>query len=90
MKNVPARLWILPAKEARVALVIRRKPHRVWHFLRWDLERDEVASGDGYRGLFYPRGCDVSWDGRWWAFYGSETSGLAPLASLNALVTWDS
>ena len=91
MKNTPARLWIMPAREAPVALVIRRKPHKVWHFLCWDTMRGTVTSGDWRWGIFYPKDCDVSWDGRLWAYhgdYGERGCGVAPVASLDPLATW--
>lgn len=61
----PARIHLIPAKEAPYVAIIRRKPSRWFHIVRWNTETDAVEHGSWFWGSFYPKRCDVSFDGQW-------------------------
>lgn len=75
MKIEPARLHILPAKRAPIAAVIRRKPSKRFHILRWDTSTDEVTSGSWFRGKLYPLRSDISFNGNWLTYLALGASG---------------
>ena len=83
------RLTIIVAKHAPVALVIRRQPTKLWSFFRWDLITDELTEGGSYKGVLWPLGCDISWDGRYWAFYVSTTSGICAVPDMQPVAEWE-
>src|SRR4051794_17686203 len=60
--NAPAaRIHILPAREAPVAIVIRRKPSKRFHVLRWHTDTGEIEPGSWFNGKLYPLRADISW-----------------------------
>lgn len=90
----PPRLHLLPAKEASRCVVIARVRAKVWHILDWDLQSGELTGGSWFRGGFYPKRCDVSWDGQYMVYlatnYGRKRqgdvwSGLCRLPWLKAI-----
>ena len=70
-----ARLHILRAHGAPVAVVIRRKPSKCCHVIRWDTETDELIEGSWFRGRIYAERCDLSWDGRWMVYLAMGSKG---------------
>lgn len=70
-----ARLHLLPAFQAPVCVVIRRKPSRLFHVMKWDTRRDTFEHGSWFRGKLYPMRCDVSWDGRWMVYLAMGADG---------------
>jgi hypothetical protein len=62
--DAPApRLHVIPARDAPVAVVLRRGPSEWWHVLLWRLDEPAVEGGAWFHGRIYPRRCDVSPDG---------------------------
>ena len=59
----PCRLFVIPARDAPVAAILRRGPSRWCQIIRWDLERDELADGAWFKGRVYAERCDLSPDG---------------------------
>lgn len=59
----PARIKLLVAKEAPIAVVLRRKPSRVFHILKWNTETDEIQPGSWFQGRIWDEYSDVSFDG---------------------------
>jgi len=59
----PPRIFIIPATEADVAVVIRRGPSDWFHLLKWNMADDTFESGAWFRGSMYPESCDISADG---------------------------
>jgi hypothetical protein len=55
----PPRLYLLPSRDAPVAVVIRRGPSEWFHVLRWELETLTVHLGAWFHGTLYPRRSDV-------------------------------
>lgn len=77
----PARLHVLPAKDAKVGVVFRRGPSKSVCSLLWDRKTDEFKLGQWLRGRIYQRRADISPDGRFLIYFAmngkweSETNG---------------
>jgi hypothetical protein len=91
MKCAPARLWLLPAREAPVVLIVRRKPSRWWHFLRWDTDTGEIRPGAWHEWLCYPERCDISPDGEHMTFMlgWGFGRGVATVPDATPLLWWE-
>lgn len=59
----PPRLYVLVARDAPVACVLRHGPNGSWAGLRWDRGADSFTLGQWMRGHIYPERCDISDDG---------------------------
>lgn len=77
----PARLHVLLARDAKIAVVIRRGPSKSVCTVLWDRNRNSFKLGQWMRGRIYERRCDVSPDGRHFIYFAmngrwqSETKG---------------
>ena len=77
----PARLHVLLARNAKVGLVIRRRPSKSVCTVLWDRKRDQFKLGQWMRGRIYERRCDLSPNGRLFIYFAmnghweSETKG---------------
>jgi hypothetical protein len=80
----PPRLYVLPARRAPVAIVLRRGPSEWFHVLRWHLDEPRVEPGAWLHGTLYPRRCDVSPDGELLAYF-ALTSRPAPWDTYHAV-----
>lgn len=65
---IPARIHLIPAKDAPYLAVIRRKPADRVHVSRWNTDTGEIEHGGWYVGRVYERQSDISFDGEWWVF----------------------
>lgn len=65
----PPRIYLLAAREAPVAAILRRGPSRTWHVMRWATDTDAIESGSWFNGRIYPEKCDLSWDGKWLVYF---------------------
>ncbi len=70
-----ARIHLLPAYEAPVCIVIRRRPSKLFHIIRWDMRHNRLAHGSWFHGKLYPFRCDVSWDGQWMVYLAMGSDG---------------
>jgi len=68
-KPVPARVHILQARAAPVAVIIKRGPSKSFHIVRWDLKTDEIEHGSWFHGRIYERRSDLSFDGKWMVYF---------------------
>lgn len=71
----PARIHLLPAKESPFVVVLRRKPSKCFHVIRWNTRTDQLDSGSWFEGKLYPKRCDVSFDGQWMIYLAMGASG---------------
>lgn len=69
MKNIPPRLHVILAREARTGVVIRRGPSKSVAVLGWNRRTDEFQLGQWLRGRIYERRCDLSPDGKWFIYF---------------------
>jgi hypothetical protein len=89
-----ARIHLLVAKQAPVAVILRRKPSRTWHILRWNLQTDELTPGSWFRGKLYPMRSDLSWDGRLMSYLAmggtlDTWNGLCEVPFLKTVAQWE-
>ena len=94
---VAPRIFCISATRAPVAAVIARGPSDWMRLGRWDLQRDEYEHGAWLAGTVYPQRCDLSPDGRWFAYFalkpsstwdGSTYIAVSRLPWFTALVAW--
>ena len=71
----PARIHLLPAKESPYVVVIRRKPSKCFHIIRWNTKTDELEHGSWFSGKLYPKRCDISFDGNWMVYLAMGDGG---------------
>jgi hypothetical protein len=92
------RVFGIIALHAPVVAVIRRGPTDWMHVSRWDLETPAYEPGGWLRGTIYPQRCDLSPDGRWFAYFALKASAewelgatyiaISRLPWLTALAAW--
>ncbi len=61
--SVSARLFVIVARDAPVALILRRGPSKWYHLIRWRMDKDAFEPGAWFRGRIYEEKCDLSPDG---------------------------
>ncbi|HXT99713.1 MAG TPA: hypothetical protein VN903_01885 [Polyangia bacterium] len=71
----PARIHLLPAVEAPVVVVVRRKPSKLFHIIRVNTVTGAAEHGAWFSGQLYPMRCDVSFDGNWFVFLAMGSGG---------------
>jgi hypothetical protein len=69
---VPARLSVLLARSARVAVVLRRGPSKWVQLLKWHTDFDTFEAGQWFKGRIYDRRSDVSPDGSFFIYFASK------------------
>lgn len=94
----PARLHVLMATAAPLAVVIRHGPSKQASALVWDRRTDTFTLGQWLKGRIYSTRSDISFDGKYWIYFTlngkwkSETRGsytvLARVPYLRALHLW--
>jgi hypothetical protein len=94
----PPRLFGIPATRAPILAVIRRGPTAWSHLGRWDVGAGRYEPGAWIRGHLYPQRCDLSPDGRWFAYFtlqgrarwglGATYLAISRLPWLTALAAW--
>ena len=74
----PPRLFVIMARDAHVAVVIRRGPSSWSQLTLWDTDRDLFTEGSWFRGRIFAEKCDLSPDGELFvyaAYKGIDESG---------------
>jgi hypothetical protein len=92
------RIFGIIALHAPIVAVIRRGPTDWMHVSRWDLETPAYEPGAWLRGTIYSQRCDLSPDGRWFAYFALKASAewelgrtyivISRLPWLTALAAW--
>jgi hypothetical protein len=101
MASAPAlRIYCIPATATPIVAVIRRGPSAWTQIGRWDVSRGAYDPGAWVRARIYPERCDVSPDGRWFAYFtlrgtvrpdwdaGGTFIAISRLPWLKALAAW--
>lgn len=70
--NPPARLSVLLAREAPVAVIFRRGPSKVVRLIRWQTDTDQFEPGQWLFGVLYPDRCDLSPDGKYLLYFAAK------------------
>ncbi|NMC07922.1 MAG: hypothetical protein GYA24_22130 [Candidatus Lokiarchaeota archaeon] len=65
----PARLSLLLAKEAPVAIILARIRAKLFHVVKWEYAKNVVEHGSWFEGTLYPDSSDVSFDGRHMVYF---------------------
>ncbi len=68
----PARLDVILARRADVAVVFRRGPSRSIAVLSWNLRTDRLVEGQWLRGRIYTQRCDLSPSGRHLVYFAAN------------------
>jgi hypothetical protein len=63
MQAHPCRLFVITARDAPTAIVLRRGPSKWYHVLRWHTNNDTFEPGAWFHGRIYEERCDLSPDG---------------------------
>lgn len=66
------RLFVILAREARVAAVLRRGPTREVLLIRWNLADDTFEAGQWLKGRVYERRCDLSPSGDRFIYFAAN------------------
>lgn len=95
----PPRLFVIMAREAPVAVVVRRGPAAWAQITLWDTESDAFTRGAWFRGRIYENKCDVSPDGQLFVYaafqgrklrtsYSDSWTAVSRPPWLHALALW--
>lgn len=68
-KEVPPRIYCIPAIRAPIVAVFRRGPTDWSHVGRWNVEERRYESGAWLNGRIFPRRSDLSPDGRYLCYF---------------------
>lgn len=99
MKPPKCRLFVIPARDEPVAVILRRGPTQWYHLILWNTRDDTFEHGAWIRGRIYEEKCDVSPDGQLFVYsvlqgrrYRTEYQGCWTAVSrppwLHALALW--
>lgn len=66
------RLWVLQARSASVAVILRRGPSRQVQMIRWDQHDDSFLCGQWFKGRVYERRSDLSPDGKYLIYFAAN------------------
>jgi len=69
MHQSSCRLFVIPARDAPTALVLRRGPSKWYHLIRWHMASNVFEPGAWFRGRIYERRCDLSPDGNLFVYF---------------------
>lgn len=63
------RLFVIPARDAHKAVILRRGPSKWYHIILWDTKRDQFEEGAWFKGRIYEEKCDLSPDGQVFVYF---------------------
>ncbi len=69
MDKPACHLFVIPARDAPFAVILRRGPSKWCHIIRWQTERDTFEPGAWFRGRIYEERCDLSPDGNLFVYF---------------------
>lgn len=68
------RLFVIPARDEPVALILRRGPSEWYHLILWETRRDTFTHGAWIKGRIYEEKCDLATDGRLFIYFVHQGS----------------
>lgn len=68
------RLHVIPARDAAVAVIIRRGPSDWYHLILWETDRAVFSHGAWIKARIYEEKCDISPDGRLFIYFVHQGS----------------
>lgn len=73
----PCRLFVVVAREAPVAVILRRGPSKWVQLIRWDMNNDRFEDGAWFHGRIYEHNCGLSPDGQLFVYHAAKQQRLA-------------
>jgi hypothetical protein len=70
-------MFVILAREADSAVILRRGPTDWWRLTLWNTKRDTFEHGQWFRGRIYPEKCDLSPDGNLLVYFAHKFSSRA-------------
>src|SRR5256885_15981896 len=70
--TVPCRLFVILARKADKAVIIRRGPTRWVHLSLWHTDTDRIEHGQWFHGRIYERRCDLSPNGSLFIYFAQK------------------
>ncbi len=75
MMTTPARLFVILAREADKAVILRRGPTDWFQLILWHTDNDTFEYGQWFHGRIYERRCDISPDGSLFIYFAQKLNG---------------
>ncbi|HUE16440.1 MAG TPA: hypothetical protein VMR25_19860 [Planctomycetaceae bacterium] len=69
-----ARLFVIPARDEPVAVILRRGASRWYHVIQWNTRSDTFIHGAWIKARIYEEKCDISPDGRLFVYFVHQGS----------------
>ena len=69
---MPPQLFVVPARDAPDAVILRRGPAGQVATLGWNRDSDEIVMGQWFKGRIYEHRCDLSPDGRHFIYFAGK------------------
>lgn len=67
--RAPCRLFVITARSAPLAVILRRGPSDWYHLILWNTRTDAFTNGAWIRGRIYEEKCDLSSDGKLFLYF---------------------
>lgn len=74
-KKVPARLFMIFARESPTAVIFRRGPSKWVQLVKWDTSTDRFQPGQWFNGRIFERRSDLSPDGSLLIYFAQKITG---------------
>lgn len=62
-------LYVIPARDESVAIILRRGPTSWYHIILWNTRQDTFIHGAWFKGRIYEERCDLSPDGKLFVYF---------------------
>ncbi len=90
-----ARIWLIPARDKPLVVIVRRKPSNQFHIMLWNTVTGDVQHGSWFTGRLYEDRFALSPDGQWLSYFamganGACWTGICSPPLLKTLCHWDS
>ncbi len=89
-------LFVIMAREAKTAVVLRRGPSKQVLLIKWDLKKDSFVAGQWLKGRIYERRCDLSPNGELFIYLAAKNkkplyawTAVSKPPFLTALALWE-
>lgn len=63
------KLFVIHARQAPIAVIVRRGPSKWRHVLSWNTQTDHIEYGAWVKGQIHPEKCDLSFDGKLFVYF---------------------
>ena len=70
--QISCQLFFIVARQANVALILRRGPSKWVQLIKWNIDQDSFETGQWFHGRVYESKCDVSPDGKRFVYFARK------------------